>query len=169
MQIVTSPHLDYVDNVRLTRFHWVLLLGIALAQLLDGYDFQITSYALPGFRQAFGLDAGQAGAVASAGNFGLLIGAIIFSQLADRFGRKPVFQVVLFGYAFGSLISGLAPNYPTLIVGRFIAGMGIGAAFRCGERLAGRPGDVLHHARRFVEPPLLDQEPHRLRQEVADI
>lgn len=129
MQIVTSPHLDYVDNVRLTRFHGVLLLGVALAQLLDGYDFQITSYALPGFTHDFGLDTGQAGSVAAMGNFGLLIGAILFSQLADRFGRKPIFQVVLFGYAFGSLLSALAPDYPVLLIGRFIAGLGIGAEF----------------------------------------
>src|SRR5215469_4578565 len=127
--IVSSPHLDYVDEVRLTRFHLVLVLGIALAQILDGYDFQITSYALPGFSKEFGLNAGQAGAVAAAGNFGLLIGAIVFSQLADRFGRKPIFQVVLFSYALGSLLSGLAPNYQVLVGARFVAGLGIGAEF----------------------------------------
>ncbi|MBV9323558.1 MAG: MFS transporter [Chloroflexi bacterium] len=127
--IVSSPHLDYVDEVRLTRFHWVLLLGVALAQILDGYDFQITSYALPGFSKEFGLDPGQAGAVAAAGNFGLLIGAIVFSQVADRFGRKPIFQVVLLCYALGSLLSGLAPNYAVLVSARFLAGLGIGAEF----------------------------------------
>ena len=54
--IVSSPHLDYVDEVRLTKFHWVLLLGVALAQILDGYDFQITIALLPGFSKEFGLD-----------------------------------------------------------------------------------------------------------------
>jgi len=127
--IVSSKHLDYVDEVRLTRFHWILLLGITLAQILDGYDFQITSYALPGFTKEFGLDAGQAGSVAAAGNFGLLIGAIVFSQLADRWGRKPVFQVVLFDYALGSLLSAFAPNFGVLVTARFIAGLGIGAEF----------------------------------------
>jgi MFS transporter, putative metabolite:H+ symporter len=127
--IVSSKHLDYVDEVRLTRFHWVLLLGITLAQILDGYDFQITSYALPGFTKEFGINAGEAGSVAAAGNFGLLIGAIVFSQLADRFGRKPVFQVVLLSYALGSLLSGLAPSYPMLVGARFLAGLGIGAEF----------------------------------------
>jgi putative MFS transporter len=127
--IVSSPHLDYVDEVRLTRFHWVLLFGVALAQILDGYDFQITSYALPGFSKEFGLAPSQAGAVAATGNFGLLIGAIAFSQIADRFGRKPVFQIVLLLYAFGSLLSGLAPSYEVLLPARFIAGLGIGAEF----------------------------------------
>lgn len=127
--IVSSPHLDYADEVRLTRFHLVLVVGIALAQILDGYDFQITSYALPGFSKEFGLNPGQAGSVAAAGNFGLLIGAIVFSQLADRFGRKPIFQLVLFSYALGSLLSGLAPNYQFLVGARFLAGLGIGAEF----------------------------------------
>ncbi|HEY2593214.1 MAG TPA: MFS transporter, partial [Chloroflexota bacterium] len=127
--IVSSPHLDYVDEVRLTRFHLVLVAGIALAQILDGYDFQITSYALPGFTKEFGLNPGQAGSVAAAGNFGLLIGAIVFSQLADRFGRKPIFQMVLLSYAAGSLLSGLAPTYQVLVGARFVAGLGIGAEF----------------------------------------
>jgi MFS transporter, putative metabolite:H+ symporter len=129
MKIVSSPHLDYVDEMPLGRFHVVLLLGITLAQILDGYDFQITSYALPGFTRDFGLDPGQSGAVASTGNLGLLVGAIVFSQLADRFGRKPVFQVVLASYAFGSLLSALAPSYQVLLGARFVAGLGIGAEF----------------------------------------
>jgi len=60
----------------------------------------VTSFALPLIIREFQLTPTEAGAIGSFTNVGLLIGALIFSTLSDRYGRKTIFQWVLFTYAF---------------------------------------------------------------------
>ena len=100
-----------------------------VAQVLDGFDFQSTSFALPLIIQEFKITPTQAGAIGSFTNIGLLVGALIFAPLSDRFGRKPIFQWALFTYAFGTFLSAIAPNYQFLLGARFTAGLGIAAEF----------------------------------------
>jgi putative MFS transporter len=120
---------DFLDTSRMTKFLWLLLLGVALAQILDGIDFQSTSFALPLITNEFQLSPTEAGAIGSLTNIGLLFGALIFSVLSDKYGRKTIFQWVLFTYAFGTFLSAVAWNYESLLVARVVAGLGIGAEF----------------------------------------
>jgi putative MFS transporter len=122
-------YIEFLDNSKMTTFLWMLLIGVALAQILDGIDFQSTSFALPLIIKEFHISATKAGAVSSLTNIGLLFGALIFSPLSDRFGRKTIFQWVLFTYAFGTFLSAIAWNYEALLIARVIAGLGIGAEF----------------------------------------
>ena len=73
----------------------------------------------------------MAGGFLTAANVGLALGAILIPLAADRIGRKPIFQWVLLTFAFGSLLSAIAPNYHTLIAARFITGLGLGAENLC--------------------------------------
>jgi putative MFS transporter len=120
---------EFLDESPMTRFLWVILLGCVVAQILDGFDFQATSFALPLVIQEFKITPTQAGAIGSFTNIGLLLGALIFSPLSDRFGRKPIFQWALFTYGFGTFLSAIAPSYKFLLAARFIAGVGIAAEF----------------------------------------
>ena len=122
-------YIEFLDNSPMTPFLWVLLIGVALAQILDGIDFQSTAFALPLVIKEFKITPTQAGLIGSMTNIGLLFGALIFSPLSDRFGRKTIFQWVLFTYAFGTFLSAISWNYHSLLVARVIAGLGIGAEF----------------------------------------
>jgi len=120
---------EVIDNSPLSPFLWLVMIGCVLAQILDGFDFQSTSFALPLFSREFHLNPAQAGLVSAVTNVGLLVGALVFAPIADRYGRRPVFQWALFLYAFGTLLSGLAPSYNFLLLVRFITGVGIAAEF----------------------------------------
>ncbi len=120
---------EFLDVSPMSKFLWLVFWGVALAQILDGIDFMSTSFALPLVLKEFKITAAQAGAIGSFTNVGLLFGALIFSPLSDRYGRKTIFQWVLFTYAFGTFLSAIAPNYQFLLFARFIAGLGIGAEF----------------------------------------
>jgi len=118
---------EFLDRSPVTGFLWTLIIGMALASLLDGFDFQATAFALPGVVRAFHLGPAQAGGIQSVGNFGFAFGAIFINVLCDRKGRRAMFQWVLLCYAFGAFVSAIAPNYHVLLVGRLISGLGIGA------------------------------------------
>ncbi|MDR5825951.1 MFS transporter, partial [Caballeronia sp. LZ043] len=120
---------DFLDHCPMNGFLWLLLLGCIVAQVLDGFDFQSTSFALPLIMRDFHISPTQAGAIGSVTNIGLLLGALLFAPLADRMGRRPIFQWALFAYAFGTFLSAISPNYEVLLVSRFIAGLGIAAEF----------------------------------------
>lgn len=64
---------------------------------------------------------------AAYGIFQFLLGPFV-GNLGDRFGRRPVFLVSLFGFGTDFLLMGLAPSIIWLFVGRSIAG-GLGAIF----------------------------------------
>jgi putative MFS transporter len=118
---------EFLDNSPMTKMLLLLVCGMSLAQLLDGMDFQATSFALPGIIREFRLNPAQAGVIFSVSNIGLMLGAIFFPLLCDRIGRKIIFQWVILTYAFGTLISAMAPTLSVLLIGRFIAGTGLGA------------------------------------------
>jgi putative MFS transporter len=120
---------EFLDNSPMTPFLWLLLTGVGLAQILDGIDFQSTAFALPLISREFRITPTAAGFIGSMTNIGLVFGALIFSPLSDRFGRKTIFQWVLFTYAFGTFLSAIAWNYQSLLFARGIAGLGIGAEF----------------------------------------
>jgi MFS transporter, DHA1 family, tetracycline resistance protein len=64
---------------------------------------------------------------AAYGVFQFLMGPMM-GNLGDRFGRRPVFLVSLFGFGTDFLLMGLAPSILWLFIGRSVAG-GLGAIF----------------------------------------
>ena len=58
---------------------------------------------------------------------GYVVGALILSPLADRFGRRDMLLVTLIITGIGSLYNAFIGDYTTFIIARTITGIGIGA------------------------------------------
>jgi len=58
---------------------------------------------------------------------GYVVGALILSPLADRFGRRDILLVTLVITGIGSLYNALVGDYTNFIIARTITGIGIGA------------------------------------------
>ncbi len=95
---------------------------------------QIVTGCLPG--PPPGLTTAPPGLVLAADKLGLpvllnlvgyVIGALILSPLADRFGRRDILLVTLVITGLGSLYTAFVGDYTNFIIARIITGIGVGA------------------------------------------
>ncbi|WOL09290.1 hypothetical protein Cni_G18043 [Canna indica] len=107
----------------------------ALGGLLFGYDIGATSGASISLQSAelsgttwFNLSAVQLGLVVSGSLYGALAGSLTAYPTADFLGRRRELIAAATLYLVGGLVTGCAPDLVTLIIGRFIYGIGIGLA-----------------------------------------
>lgn len=81
-----------------------------------------------GFSPCIPLTSQQVGLATSIFSIGGLVGSFYVGTLADSIGRKKTALLHNLFFFFGSLLNGFAGTFATLIVGRFVAGIGAGSA-----------------------------------------
>ena len=77
--------------------------------------------------QEFGLDRLTLPAALSSAFVGMFVGATVMGRFADRLGRRTAFMLNLGLYSGFTLAGAFSTNATTLIISRFLAGLGIGA------------------------------------------
>jgi MFS family permease len=65
------------------------------------------------------------------------VGGLIGGALADRFGRKPLLMITILIYSIGTLASGMATGYWTLLMARAVTGIGVGGEWAVAHALVG--------------------------------
>lgn len=115
-----------LEQVPVSRFHYKLLLLTGLGWLFDAMDTGIIAFVLPVLAKEWGLSATQMGFIGSIGLLGMAVGAVLAGSAADKFGRKMVFSATLIIYSVATGLCGLAWNYESLLVFRFLVGFGLG-------------------------------------------
>lgn len=117
---------ELIARSKFGRYHAVVLFWGIIILVLDGYDLAVVGVALPAIMADMGIDATQAGFMASSALFGMMFGAISFGTLADRIGRRKTIVICILLLSAFTAASGLANDPVTFSVLRFIAGLGIG-------------------------------------------
>ncbi len=119
---------DFIDQQPVGGFQFKLLLTCAAVLFLDGFDTQAIGYVAPALAKEWGLTKAALGPVFSAGLFGLMIGALLFGPLADRVGRKKIIVLSTLAFGIGALATAFVRDANTLLVIRFLTGLGLGGA-----------------------------------------
>jgi AAHS family 3-hydroxyphenylpropionic acid transporter len=112
------------------RRHGATTLFICfLAALVEGADIVSMGLAAPSVAKTFHFNSGQMSYILTATIVGLMAGAAIGGRLGDRVGRKRVMVWAFVMLGVFSLLTAHAGDLNQFIVVRFLAGLGIGAAF----------------------------------------
>jgi predicted MFS family arabinose efflux permease len=100
----------------------VLLYVLAAIQFTHILDFMIVMPLGPRLMEIFRITPSQFGLIVSTYTFSAGLFGLIAAWFIDRFDRKRALLWLYAGFALGTLACALAPNYPLLVVARFLAG-----------------------------------------------
>jgi putative MFS transporter len=126
---------ERIERLPVTRYQKMLFAILATAFLLDGIEIAAMTFALPQIKSQFGLTAPQAGLLGSMTFIGMFVGAVCAGLLADKIGRRGIFQWSMVIWGLGSLGCGLSPNLACLIAFRIILGVGMAMEPIAGQAL----------------------------------
>ena len=126
--MTTVANTATVTSVFVRRTPIFILVLCTTIMVFEGYDIYMYGVVVPGLlaRQDWALTPAYAGAIGSAGIFGMLIGALAVGMLTDRFGRKAMFVGTISMFSIGMALCAVAPTPELLLASRVIVGLGSG-------------------------------------------
>src|SRR5918998_1174880 len=118
-----------IDRLPWSRWHTLVIFALGVTWVLDGIEVSIAGNiadALTNPETGMGFSAGQIGTATGIYIAGACTGALFFSYLTDRYGRKRLFLITLAVYLIFSVLTAFSWNFASFVVFRFLAGAGIG-------------------------------------------
>ncbi|MEL7975051.1 MFS transporter [Isoptericola sp. F-RaC21] len=131
LRTITTDIPARLDRLPWARWHWLIVVGLGTVWILDGLEVTIVGNLSDALKGETGLgltsaDIGLAGAVYVTGS---CLGALVFGQLTDRFGRKRLFIITLLVYLTGTVLTAFSMNPLYYFAMRFVTGLGIGGEY----------------------------------------
>ncbi|MEC4017866.1 MFS transporter [Streptomyces sp. H27-D2] len=120
-----------------TRARGWTLAAVCIATFMLMLDLTVVNVALPDMRETFSASFSDLQWVLDAYALGLAVFLLTAGSLADRLGRKRVFNAGFVIFVLASLACGLAPNAASLSVARGLQGLGGAVLFAIGPALIG--------------------------------
>lgn len=117
---------DVIDGAKVGSLQVTLFVLCAACLIMDGFDVQAVGYVAPALIAEWKIPGSTLGNILASGNFGVLIGSLLFTMLADKIGRRPVLIVATFYFSILTIVTGLVTTVEQMIAVRFIAGLGLG-------------------------------------------
>ncbi|HJQ57072.1 MAG TPA: MFS transporter [Vineibacter sp.] len=120
-----------LDRLPWSGFHWLVITALGVTWILDGLEVTLVSALAGAIHESpsLALSATQVGLTASAYLAGAVLGALFFGHLTDRLGRKKLFTITVLLYGLATAASGLAWDFWSFAICRFLAGAGIGGEY----------------------------------------
>src|SRR5881392_2499311 len=126
---ITAPGRNVEQVLReggLSRFHKKAILVTGAAWTFVAMEILLVGFVAPIFAAQWGLNGRMQGLVNSAALAGSLCGSLALGRLADRIGRRTIFQYSILWYAVFTAVTALAWGPWSVMTFRFLAGLGLG-------------------------------------------
>jgi sugar porter (SP) family MFS transporter len=114
--------------MRLNRYLALCVLVASLGGLLFGFDTAVISGTEKALQQLFGLSRFWHGFTVASALIGTVIGSLIASYPADRWGRRRTLIMIAILYFVSAVGSALAWDWYSLVFFRFLGGLGVGGS-----------------------------------------
>lgn len=118
-----------MDHAKLKGLHWKIWFLSAMGVFLDGFDLFIIGVALPLISHQMHMSKTGLGLVGAAAPLGAMIGAFTLGRYTDKLGRKAMYFFDLLFFVVFTGLSALSWSTISLLVFRFLLGIGIGADY----------------------------------------
>jgi AAHS family 4-hydroxybenzoate transporter-like MFS transporter len=118
----------WIEEQAVSRTQILVVTLMGLTAALDGFDAQMIGYVAPAVVRDLHLGPGQFTPVFAFGLFGLLVGCLAIAPLADWLGRKRILIASAIFFGLMSLLTARADSLDSLIVLRFLTGLGLGGS-----------------------------------------
>jgi MFS transporter, putative metabolite:H+ symporter len=128
---VAAPRVRDVEEVLrengLTSFHRKAIIVTGVAWTFVAMEILLVGFVQPTFAALWDLNGRMQGLVNSAALAGSLVGSLVLGRLADRIGRRAIFQYAILWYAVFTALTALSWGPWSVMAFRFLAGLGLGA------------------------------------------
>ncbi|HEY6321175.1 MAG TPA: MFS transporter [Thermoanaerobaculia bacterium] len=114
------------------------ILALAWGAWASGFfSLMLLSFVLQPLQDAFGLSEAGLARLTAVGVGMTGAGGLLFGWLSDRLGRRASLGFAIAAFGVGNALCGLAPSAAWLLVGRALAGLGVGGTWGGGQALMG--------------------------------
>jgi MFS family permease len=122
-----------------------LLLTLGLGVFAGALDLNVLAPALPVLARSFGVVTGDLAWIFTLYLLVNVAAIVVAGTLADRYGRRRIYQLSMGMFALGSAVTVLAPTYDYFLLGRALLALGAGGLFPVATAAV---GDVVPPSRR---------------------
>src|SRR5262245_18735982 len=128
---ITTNIPQRMDQLPWSRWHWLVVTSLGITWMLDGLEVSIVAALGPVLTHTATLHLleSEVGLTASAYLAGSVFGAVVFSYLTDRQGRKKWFMITLLLYLSATVLTALSWDLWSFMFFRFLTGAGIGGEY----------------------------------------
>lgn len=122
---------ELIDKRPINSAQALVFVFSALTALLDGADSQVIGVAAPLMATEFQMTMAHFTPAFSAGLLGATIGSMTVGPIADLLGRKRMLVATTAIMGLCTIFTAFSGSFFTLLIWRFLAGIGLGGAIPC--------------------------------------
>ncbi|PHT28001.1 putative polyol transporter 6 [Capsicum baccatum] len=120
---------DSIENpTKVNKYAAACAIVASMISIIFGYDTGVMSGAMIFVKKEFHINDHKTEVLAGILNLCALIGSLCAGRTSDIIGRRNTIVIASVIFLLGSVIMGYGPNYPVLLFGRCVAGVGVGFA-----------------------------------------